>query len=296
MSERFEKLYQQLGQNLFLGLHDRAREVLDSTLDEMGYAPGSANHHMQEEVPDLCRDPRFDQATWKALYVDPTVDESDYYDLEIRGEIDPNGSDVQSAMESYIQYGRARIDNQVLYLNAGSIQDLAAMDMLAPYIDVCSCIGLGVLRNAKSNPVLEKYIEHGADINAKSSYGETILNRCDETPIETVELYIKLGADVHARDYLGHTALFNNHREEVFAVLLRHGADQDAKTNDGNDVREYLKGTGGLDAFDRAFAIFERERLSQTMAKPAPREFLAPPSLAKGDESMAPIVKRKMRL
>lgn len=210
MSERFEKHYQHIGQNRFVELHERARAVLDKALDEMGYAPGSANHHMQEEVPDLCLDPRFDQATWLALYADPTVDENDYYHLEIRGEIDPDAGEVQDAMATYIDYAKERINNEVLYRSAGFLQDFEAMDLIAPYVDVCSCIDLNALTNAESCNVLEKYIEHGADINSQDSWGNNILTYGDNRPIETLERCIELGADVNARDKFGNTPLFNN--------------------------------------------------------------------------------------
>lgn len=57
----------------------------------------------------------------------------------------------------------------------------------------------------------------------------------------------------------------------MFALLLRNGADPNIKNDFGQDVREHLKTRSGLDAFDRAYANFERERLNQALAKAEPK-------------------------
>ena len=75
-------------------------------------------------------------------------------------------------------------------------------------------------------------LEHGADVNAKSNYGKTVLHGAGSA--EVAEILLKHSADVNAKNKLGLTPLHYTGSAEVAETLLQHGADVNAKTNYGS--------------------------------------------------------------
>ena len=79
-------------------------------------------------------------------------------------------------------------------------------------------------------------IEHGADVNAKDSYGTTPLNEgASYGYLEICELLIEHGADVNATNKYGVTPLHSHWASdpEICRLLIEHGADIHAKTKEG---------------------------------------------------------------
>jgi ankyrin repeat protein len=75
-------------------------------------------------------------------------------------------------------------------------------------------------------------LSKGADVNARSFFGETALHLVQSK--KTAELLLSKGADVNARDTeFGMTPLFNADAK-VSAVLLSHGADIEATSKEGH--------------------------------------------------------------
>jgi cytohesin len=123
---------------------------------------------------------------------------------------------------------------------------------------------------------VQQLVALGADINARTYSGETILHlaaargrpntavirrgqenylknlqivaiRGERAAVDFIEFLLTQGADLNARDNFGWTPL---HRAasfgklEVVSVLLAHGAKTDAKTNDGKTARDLARESG----------------------------------------------------
>lgn len=86
-----------------------------------------------------------------------------------------------------------------------------------------------------SDEIRELMLECGADINAKTLGGTTLLhNNADEA--QMVQMLLRRGADVNAREDDNRTPLFSTvHGEdpEVVHLLIQNGADVNARDNDG---------------------------------------------------------------
>jgi hypothetical protein len=83
----------------------------------------------------------------------------------------------------------------------------------------------------------ESLLAHGANVNARNSYGGTELEfQAGEGNRHAVELLLAHGADVNAKDRLGDTPLHKAAgwgKREVAEVLLAHGADVNARGDQG---------------------------------------------------------------
>ena len=86
-------------------------------------------------------------------------------------------------------------------------------------------------------PEETKYaLEHGANVNAKDTDGQTALMKAYTT--EQVRLLIEAGADVNAKDKNGKTALMQAVFPEQVKLLIEAGADVNAKDNQGRTALE----------------------------------------------------------
>lgn len=93
--------------------------------------------------------------------------------------------------------------------------------------------------------LLERLVEGGADVNARSVTGQTVLmNQCQYMFIreERLQTLLDLGADVHAKDQRGNTALHYLHTSDapiplanncLADLLVKNGADVFARNQDG---------------------------------------------------------------
>ncbi|MBQ7544262.1 MAG: ankyrin repeat domain-containing protein, partial [Synergistaceae bacterium] len=102
-----------------------------------------------------------------------------------------------------------------------------------------------LLRAARNEKVqitakmLNKFLENGADINAKDSEGKTPLMLIAEyADAKTVRMFIEAGADVDATDEDEVTALMiaaeeNFEHPDVVSLIIAAGADVDAQNEDG---------------------------------------------------------------
>jgi ankyrin repeat protein len=86
-------------------------------------------------------------------------------------------------------------------------------------------------------------LDQGADVNARTRYGDTALHSaCTQTDITVVRWLLDKHSDVNARDKEGMTPLFIavgcRHTAEA-RLLLEHGADPLARDNDGQSAAYY---------------------------------------------------------
>ena len=85
--------------------------------------------------------------------------------------------------------------------------------------------------------MVKKFIEDGADVNAKNNDGNTALMMASwNGHIEVVRFLLKNGADVNAKNNDDNTALQTasmNGRTEIVAMLLNNGADVNMKDEEG---------------------------------------------------------------
>jgi len=92
----------------------------------------------------------------------------------------------------------------------------------------------------------------GADVNARTNFGKTILHEAARSSnLELVRYLIeKRGADVNARTNLGETVLHfaaRNGSLELVRYLIGRGSDVNAITNDGETVLHFAARNGSLE-------------------------------------------------
>jgi len=82
--------------------------------------------------------------------------------------------------------------------------------------------------------VIKLLLDHGADVNAKTSKGSTALMAAAEH-VDVVKLLLDHGAEVNAKTSKGSTALMNAVRNaNVVKLLLEYGAEVNAKRREGS--------------------------------------------------------------
>jgi ankyrin repeat protein len=90
-------------------------------------------------------------------------------------------------------------------------------------------------------------IENGANVNARSIYGETPLMAAAASNLnpEVITSLVKAGADVNAKENRGFTSLmwaaWKNPNPEVIITLLENGADPKEKNNYGRIALSYAR-------------------------------------------------------
>ena len=83
------------------------------------------------------------------------------------------------------------------------------------------------------------YIASGVSINAQDEFGFSPLHAATQYGhINLLEYLLSNGADVNIRDADGDTALLVCENQACFELLERHGADINAKNNDGGGFPE----------------------------------------------------------
>lgn len=91
-------------------------------------------------------------------------------------------------------------------------------------------------------------INHGAYVNARVGGGSTVLMSANSKDV--ADVLIKAGADVNAKDTNGLTALIfttSHDRKAIAELLIKAGADVNAKTNDGLTALMYVTYSGRKD-------------------------------------------------
>ena len=110
------------------------------------------------------------------------------------------------------------------------------------------------IQRKKALKVLKSVITKGADVNHKTSLGETPLMAASEIGFfEAVNLLLKSGAKVDQKDKKGNTALIiaaQNNRLDVVKTLLKARANRNLKNKNGStaldmafdsEIQEFLK-------------------------------------------------------
>jgi len=110
------------------------------------------------------------------------------------------------------------------------------------------------IQRKKALKVLKSVIAKGANVNHKTSLGETPLMAASEIGFfEAVNLLLKSGAKVDQKDKKGNTALIvaaQNNKLDVVKALLKARANRNLKNKDGlsaidlsfdSEIQEFLK-------------------------------------------------------
>ena len=102
-------------------------------------------------------------------------------------------------------------------------------------------------------------LERGADIHAKSEYGDTPLSVAvwSDDAVDTAKVLIEHGADIHTKDQWGWTPLHHAaswNAADTFSLLTAHGADIHAKSDDGDTP---LSAAVSFNAVDTAKVLIE---------------------------------------
>ena len=92
-----------------------------------------------------------------------------------------------------------------------------------------------------SKEVLEAVIKHGADVNATNKNSRTALMiACQKGNTDTINVLLNAGANPHISDSDGNTCLINavhgDCSKEVFQVIIKHGADVNAKNKQNKNT------------------------------------------------------------
>lgn len=106
------------------------------------------------------------------------------------------------------------------------------------------------IQSSKKNKsqIIKYLIDHGADVNDTTSYGDTSLIRaCEDGEIELIKYLIAKGADINQKGSLGatplHEAARNGHLE-IVKLLIENGAEISAKGY-GNETPLFKAARGG---------------------------------------------------
>src|SRR5579883_40908 len=94
---------------------------------------------------------------------------------------------------------------------------------------------------SKKKDIAQYLIAHGADMNAYDRYGDSPLSKaCEMDDTTFVSMFLAHGANVNDTDRYGATALHSvmydtgANRMAIIRMLVEHGADVNARTNDGH--------------------------------------------------------------
>jgi len=141
-----------------------------------------------------------------------------------------------------------------LLLDAGAKVNARALSVSGVQANVLD--GITALSSAASSEnaaVVRMLLEHGADFHAQTSNGATVMLYASTD--EIVQIFLDRGLDINAHDKHGYTLLIRSaewegvHRPSV-AFLLEHGADPNAKTDDGTTALKLAEGIRHPDDVD----------------------------------------------
>jgi ankyrin repeat protein len=133
-----------------------------------------------------------------------------------------------------------------------TVRSMLAVDpALATSVDEYGFLPIHLLDMYFDAAILDLLLAAGADINARSNDGITLLHIV--TDADAVSLLVQRGADIEAKDAEGGTPLVeqaNNQANgpDVVAALLANGANPNAKGTDGETALSFARATG-----DQAF-------------------------------------------
>ena len=158
-----------------------------------------------------------------------------------KSEIDPaiipllmnSGSDYRDALTLAIKTNNINFVKELI--RNGADMNIKCMDNQPPL-----SIALVSVKHEVSSEMIELLASNGADVNAKFDFGDGAvtnpLNMCVsmERP-DLAEILLRYGADPDARDYNGRTALVFAviTGDEILDVLLENGADPNVPDNEG---------------------------------------------------------------
>ena len=99
--------------------------------------------------------------------------------------------------------------------------------------------------SSENAEVVRMLLERGADLHADTSDGAIVMLRASTN--EIVQIFLDRGLDINAKDKRGHSLLIRSaewggHHRPNIAFLLQHGADPNAKTEDGTTALKLAKG------------------------------------------------------
>ena len=96
--------------------------------------------------------------------------------------------------------------------------------------------------------IVRLLLESGADIHASYGCGGTVMEAA--TTNDIVQIFLDRGLDINGRDKFGGTILIisaEGSRRPSIAFLLAHGADPNARTDDGMTALKVAQGFGKTD-------------------------------------------------
>ena len=102
--------------------------------------------------------------------------------------------------------------------------------------------------SSENAEVVRLLLERGADLHAETSDGSIVMLRASTN--EIVQIFLDRGLDINAKDKRGYSLLIRSadaggHHRPSIAFLLQHGADPNAKTDDGTTALKLAKEARG---------------------------------------------------
>lgn len=124
---------------------------------------------------------------------------------------------------------------------------LSADPALATSVDEYKFQPVHLLDMYFEEEILDLLLANGADINAGNDEGVTLLHII--TDPDAVAVIVEKGANIEARDMRGWTPLImhadnQQNGSDVLAALLAHGANPNAKGNNGESALSFARLTG----------------------------------------------------
>ncbi len=138
-----------------------------------------------------------------------------------------------------------------LLLDAGAKVNAKASYVSGVQANVSDGItALWVAASSENAAVVRMLLERGADLHAETSDGAIVMLRASTN--EIVQIFLDRGLDINAKDKRGYSLLIRSaesggHHRPNIAFLLQHGADPNAKTDDGTTALKLAKGVRHLD-------------------------------------------------